>query len=138
MFHQLLYVSVEKHPFTKAELVSLLAQSRAKNEKLGITGLLLYYKRHFLQVLEGEKEAAFDLFRLIRKDERHSSVILFWDQPIEKRSFADWTMALVNLNDVERSRLKGFSDFLEKGFGAIEDKDLTQAQKLLLESRNLL
>ena len=71
MLHQLLYVSVETHPYTEKDLAALLEQSRSKNKKLGITGMLLYYKKHFLQVLEGEKDVVFELFRVIRKDQRH-------------------------------------------------------------------
>ena len=89
MLHQLLYVSVEKHTHTKEGLAVLLNKSRENNAKLGITGILIYYKKHFFQVLEGEKGAIFGLFQTIRKDERHSSVILVFDQPIEERSFKD-------------------------------------------------
>jgi hypothetical protein len=138
MLHELLYVSVETRRHTKDDLLALLNQSRANNEKLGITGILLYYKKHFLQVLEGEKETIFELLRKIRKDARHASVIMFWDQPIEKRNFQDWTMAFVNLEEIDRTKLKGFSDFLDKGFDEINDNNLTIAQKLLLACKKLL
>ncbi|RLC35388.1 MAG: hypothetical protein DRZ76_00200 [Candidatus Nealsonbacteria bacterium] len=52
------------------------------------------------------------LFRTIRKDQRHSSVILVYDQPIEKRSFKGWAMAFVNINQIDKSQLKVFSEFL--------------------------
>ena len=58
--HQILYVSVETHRFTKDDLKALLNQSREKNLKLGITGILIYYKKHFFQILEGEKDKIFD------------------------------------------------------------------------------
>jgi hypothetical protein len=139
MLHQLLYVSVEKHPYTKEDLTALLNQSREKNAKLGITGILLYYKKHFFQVLEGEKEAVFNLYQTIRKDQRHSSVILVFDQPIQERGFRDWTMAFVNINEIDKSKLKGFSDFLEKGFAKeITEQHLTVAQQLLLEFKSTL
>jgi len=38
----------------------LLAQSREKNASLGITGLLVYGKREFIQLLEGNKKDIFD------------------------------------------------------------------------------
>ncbi|MDD3374356.1 MAG: BLUF domain-containing protein [Candidatus Omnitrophica bacterium] len=139
MFHQLLYVSVESHPYTQQELANLLDQSRKNNQILNITGMLVYYKKHFLQILEGEKEVVLNLFQKIRKDNRHLSVILFWDEPVQERSFSDWTMAFVDLNQASyRQKLKGFSTFLKQGFGEISDKNLTTAQKLLEECKSLL
>ena len=139
MLRQLLYVSVETHPYTKEQLTDLLKKSRVKNAKLGITGILLFYKKHFFQVLEGEKEDIFKLFRTIRADERHTSVILVHDQPISQRSFGDWTMAFVDINKLDKSEIEGFSDFLEKGFtSAITPEHLTLAQKLLLKFKNSL
>lgn len=137
--HQLLYVSVETKPYKKEELEELLRQSREKNAKLGVTGILLYYKKHFFQVLEGERNTIFDLFRTIRKDERHLSVILVHDQEVPERSFKDWSMAFINLNEIDKSKLEGFSEFLEKGFTSeITQQHLTLAQKLLVDFKNSL
>jgi len=109
--HQILYVSVETHHHSREDLEALLKQSRDKNAKLGITGILIYYKKHFFQILEGEKDVIFELFRTIRKDNRHFSVILVWDQEVLERSFKDWSMAFVNLNEIDKSKLTNFSDF---------------------------
>ena len=139
MLHQLLYVSVETRPHTQEDILALLKKSREKNTLLGITGILLYYKRHFFQVLEGEKDAIFKLFQTIRKDQRHASVILVYDQPAAERSFKDWTMAFIDLNQIDKSQLEGFSDFLEKGFTSeITEEHLTLAQKLLIKFKNSL
>ena len=137
--HQILYVSVETHHHSREDLEALLKQSRDKNAKLGITGILIYYKKHFFQILEGEKDVIFELFRTIRKDNRHFSVILVWDQEVLERSFKDWSMAFVNLNEIDKSKLTNFSDFLEKGFTTeITEQHLTLAQKLLLEFKSSL
>jgi hypothetical protein len=139
MLHQLLYVSVETSPYTKDELISLLKQSREKNARLGVTGILLYFKKHFFQVLEGEKDVIFDLFRLIKQDERHTSVILMHDQTLEERHFKDWTMAFINLNEIDKCHLEGFSGFLEKDFTCkISQQHLTLAEELLLKFKSSL
>ena len=137
--HQILYVSVETHPFTKDDLMGLLKQSREKNITLGITGILIAYKKHFFQILEGEKESVFELFRTIKEDRRHMSVILVWDEHIEERSFKEWSMAFFNLNNVNKSELANYSDFLEKDFTSeISREHLTFAQKLLVKFKHLL
>ena len=139
MLHQLLYVSVETKPYTKEELIALLEQSREKNATLGVTGILIYFKKHFFQVLEGEREIVFDLFRTIKHDNRHMSVIMMHDQPITERRFKDWTMAFVNLNEVEKCHLEGFSGFLDRDFSCtLGEKHLTVAEELLLKFKNSL
>lgn len=139
MLHQILYVSVETHSLTKEDLTELLGQSRKKNAKLGVTGILIYYKKHFLQILEGEKEVVFDLFREIRNDKRHLSVILVYDQPVKEHSFRDWTMGFLDLNGVDNSKLEGFSQFLEKGFSMpLGAHHLTMVQQLLMEFKQCL
>lgn len=139
MLQQLLYVSVETHPLSDDDLAGLLKQSRHNNERLGITGILIYYKRHFFQVLEGEKEKVFELFNKIKTDQRHISVILVWDQEVSERSFKDWTMAFLNLNEIDKSQLEGFSDFLEKNFTTeITKQHLTIAEQLLVKFKDSL
>jgi hypothetical protein len=139
MLQQLFYVSVETHPLSEQDIKELLNKSRQKNIALGITGILIYYKRHFLQILEGEKEEIFKLFFTIKADQRHASVILVFDQPIEARSFQDWTMAFLNLNKIEKPKLAGFSDFLEKSFTTrITKEHLTVAEKLMAKFKDYL
>jgi hypothetical protein len=139
MLHQLFYVSVQTHPLSEQDIEELLKKSREKNSESGITGILIYYKRHFLQILEGEKDNVFKLYFEIKADQRHASAILIWDQPIEKRSFKDWTMAFLNLNKVDKSELAGFSEFLEKGFTSeITQEHLTMAEKLMVKFEDYL
>ena len=57
---QLIYVSLATRPMTPGDLVELLTQSRDKNARLGITGLLVYHNREFMQLLEGERAPLWD------------------------------------------------------------------------------
>ena len=52
---RLVYLSTANSHFSKAELTSLLQLSRSNNQRLGITGMLLYKDDNFIQILEGEK-----------------------------------------------------------------------------------
>ena len=47
------YVSAACHPFTEAELCELLLHAKTNNSKGVITGLLLYHRMSFFQILEG-------------------------------------------------------------------------------------
>ena len=52
--HQVVYASAAVEAFSEVQLVQLLARARTNNERLGVTGLLLYDEGSFLQVLEGD------------------------------------------------------------------------------------
>jgi hypothetical protein len=48
----IVYSSSAVKPFSEEELVALLQQSRQNNERLAITGMLLYKDLGFMQVIE--------------------------------------------------------------------------------------
>lgn len=135
--YELLYTSAATRPLSNEELVELLNGAREKNSRLGVTGMLVYHDREFMQILEGDKQTVLDLYDVIGADLRHSSPRVFYSGEIANRSFADWTMAFASLNDVEPELLDGFSEFLEKGFTseAIQD-ELSTAQRLLQTLRD--
>ena len=56
MLVRLLYASRPAAPLPTAVVDVILAQSRAHNARLGITGILCYNRETFLQVLEGGRD----------------------------------------------------------------------------------
>lgn len=130
----LIYSSAATRPFPDDELVELLAQSRAKNAQLGITGMLLYDSGSFFQVLEGPSEAVDQLYKTIAQDERHSKAVVIIREPISKRSFGEWTMGYSTISASELDEIVGLNDFFA------ENSSLTQvnsgrAKKLLAAFR---
>ncbi len=116
--HELFYCSMATREMVEADILDLLKVSRDKNARLEVTGLLVYQKRtkEFLQVLEGEKEVIFDLLKTIKADDRHTSLHLIYDKEIPERGFKSWSMAFANMESIDKSKLEGTSDFLEKGY----------------------
>lgn len=115
------------------ELTDMLEQARQKNARLGISGMLLYKDRSFLQVLEGNTDAVHELYSRIQRDERHEKVKTLFDEPIEERDFPEWTMGFQNLDGTDLSNLEGYSDFLDTPGTAREFfEHRTRAKKLLL------
>jgi hypothetical protein len=108
--HHIVYQSTALGQPTTADLKFLLQQSRPKNSRLGITGLLLYGNGEYLQVLEGEKEAVQALYATIRQDYRHTRVTTLSDGPIEARVFQDWSMGFQTLSGEDFVRLTGYID----------------------------
>ncbi len=94
----LVYVSTAVQPFTDDQLISLLRQSREKNARLGITGLLLYKAGNFMQLLEGPKDAVVSLANSIKADPRHHGMIVVLQEDHDQREFPGWDMKFQNLD----------------------------------------
>ena len=116
MLYELLYTSAAVKDMDTDDLLLMLEQARTKNARLGVTGMLLYHNREFMQLIEGEREDILALWETIRSDERHTSARVVFEAPIKERGFANWTMGFRNLSDINTDDLEGFSDYLDKGF----------------------
>ncbi len=110
MLVRLLYASRPVAPLTTAVVDSILAQSRAHNPRLGITGVLCYSQDLFLQVLEGSRDAVCELYNTIVRDERHDHVRILSYEEIAERRFGNWTMGHVDVTTVNPSLLLKYAE----------------------------
>lgn len=108
----LIYGSSAIDSFSEAELIALLEKSRANNQPLGVTGMLVYRDGNFLQVLEGEAEQVDALFTKISRDPRHRGILVFMRRALPQREFSDWSMGFVNLDTVNAEQIPGYSTYL--------------------------
>lgn len=77
------------------EVASIVAQSQPRNAALGITGILLFDGRYFMQTIEGPPATTTDLFQSIANDDRHEDIRPFGRHELEERDFPDWHMELL-------------------------------------------
>ncbi len=100
MLHQFAYTSQQAMKLTEQDLQVLLKQSRRKNKNLSLTGLLLYDKGVFLQVLEGPKESIDEIRETIKADIRHNQMdIIYTNENLHAREFSNWRMGFKILGD---------------------------------------
>ncbi|MDT3275288.1 BLUF domain-containing protein [Shewanella sp. SP2S2-4] len=112
MLFELLYTSIAPAGLSETELLSILEKARAKNKASGITGMLVYHNREIMQILEGEELNVRALFQTIFKDERHTSVEVFYQGNIDHRAFSEWSMAFKVLDEnTVRKMLIGYENF---------------------------
>src|SRR5450759_47713 len=104
MLFRLIYSSEAAPGLAAAELEGMLAESRVRNRAPGITGVLLFVEGAFLQILEGEKNDVLDLMERINRDPRHRGVKVFYEQEIDERAFASWSMASLSPSVEEVSK----------------------------------
>jgi len=110
MLVRLLYASRPVAPLTTAVVDSILAQSRAHNPRLGITGVLCYSQDLFLQVLEGGRDEVCELYNTIVRDDRHDHVRILSYEEIAERRFGNWTMGHVDVTTVNPSLLLKYAE----------------------------
>ena len=103
MLVELLYCSVSvPSQLTHVDLDHILASARRRNVAEKITGLLLYYRGEFVQILEGEKESVFNIYeKFIGTDPRHTALNKVHQNTISHRSFSEWSMGFVGAAEIE-------------------------------------
>ena len=107
---QLVYVSAAAVEFTDEDLYRLLSVARENNEKLDVTGVLLFKDNTFFQVLEGDPEVVQALYDKIELDPRHNNVLLLASRSIDLRNFGQWSMGFMQ-DQQDIAELPGFVDF---------------------------
>lgn len=127
----LVYVSLANKEMQDADLTALLSPARKNNEKMDITGMLLYRDRLFVQALEGEEDHIKALYEKIRQDTRHRDVTTISIKPLKSRAFAEWTMGFNRIGDSALEGMEGYTDFLEKPSTAFFAGRPSYAQALL-------
>ncbi len=135
--HEIVYVSLACEDMTAEQLQVLLRVCRAHNELAGISGVLIYCEREFLQLLEGEASEVKALFDRIADDRQHQQIYKLWDEPISKRSYGDWSMAFVDPALIEAVPQAVSPAWLGQGLRA-SMKDASTGKKLLLKLRDEL
>jgi hypothetical protein len=134
--HEMIYVSLADHPMSPTELRELLEQSRSYNREHGITGLLIYRDREFLQFIEGEQAELQSLFQRIERDPRHQQVYPIWDGPIAARTCGDWAMGCAELDDATLQALPDGRLVLDEGLFTVGQS--SAGKRLLLRLRDEL
>lgn len=130
---QLIYTSQVSPDFREHDIPELLKTIRPANAKLQITGMLFFLGTEFLQVLEGEAHSVDGAYARILTDKRHTQVRTICRDPIEERSFPNWTMDFATIDPVEAGEIIGdpgaFSD------GALARLDYRSANRLIAAFR---
>ena len=103
MLVELLYCSVSVVPLvTNVDLDNILVSARQRNLSEDITGMLLYYRGEFVQILEGEKESVENVYaKFIGPDSRHTALNKVCENTISHRSFSQWSMGFAGAAEIE-------------------------------------
>ena len=127
---QLVYVSAASPEFALSDLEDVLRVAHERNARLGVSGMLLFESASFLQVLEGDLGRINALYNKIRTDPRNTKHVLLLREPIEQRSFVDWTMGYAQVSLGEIQDASGINDFFRDAT-AISELNSKKVSKVL-------
>lgn len=98
----------------------ILLQSRKNNKPLGLVGVLYFGEGSFFQCLEGEVDSVDALYQKILVDPRHQELKKLSRKDVDQRSFANWDMKFVPLEEAMGRLLKarGHQSFDPHSFDA--------------------
>jgi hypothetical protein len=113
----LTYTSSATELMDVVALVELIEQIRPKNERLGLTGLLLYSGGNVIQTLEGTPDAVDSVFEAILADPRHGQVQVVERRSTQDRAFSTWSMGFRNVSSREVAQLQDFTDLARESVG---------------------
>lgn len=102
---QLTYTSIATPLLITSDIRRIMEIAKKFNAKNKITGCLLYYKRRFIQILEGEEEIIAKLYSRIKQDKKHFNVNLLYTNEISERIFPQWSMAFKEINNSQLKKL---------------------------------
>ena len=113
---QYIYTSHAVFDFSEAELITLLEESKRFNQSQGITGMLVYQNRVFIQLLEGDEEAVTKLAEKISRDPRHDEFTELASMDVGQRSFPDWSMGFRRISEDQQQLpvVEGFNTVLRE------------------------
>lgn len=114
---QLIYVSDLVNE-DESQIPAILASSIRRNKEDAITGMLLYSRGNFLQVLEGEREMVDKTYARICEDVRHRNTVMLTEEEVSERHFADWSMGYRQLGPELASKVPDYAPFFQFGFDA--------------------
>lgn len=89
---RLTYASQLAPATTDADIDDIVTRAAAFNRSQGITGLLAIEKNRVCQTLEGPQAEVDALYASIRRDARHSGVLLLDRREIDRPYFQSWGM----------------------------------------------
>lgn len=136
---RLIYKSETSWDLLSNEILRDLAkQAESNNSGLSISGLLILSGETFLQVLEGPSDAVNPLYQKILKDKRHFDVTLISYEQVASRCFEDWSMRVVELDDLPMASRENLWSKYETDDGRVLiPEDAPKALALLFDARAL-
>ncbi len=112
------------------DLAHLVSVERARNAELGITGVLALHDANVLGIVEGPADIVRQRVHEVAADPANVDVQVLLDDPVEERSFDDWTIAF-RTDDPAVHATPGYVDLFDPERPADPAAETSRAHALL-------
>ena len=130
MVYSIIYKSKSKNSFHIDEIRKMLSKAKRFNKVNNITGIILYYKHQFIQLIEGDKKSIESLYKDIQADKRHFDVETIISTTSKQSLWTEWSMAFYDFSDTTDQ-----SDYLRLLLEAsFEDINSKQKDSMVLKT----
>ncbi len=97
----MIYKSVPAENITESNLLDIAERSKGNNIDKGLTGLLVYGNKEFVQVLEGTENDIEVLYQKLLTDKRHSNMKVVKRGKLDRRYLPIWSMGFRSVSNEE-------------------------------------
>ncbi|MDE1941684.1 MAG: BLUF domain-containing protein [Betaproteobacteria bacterium] len=132
---RLLYTSQALPAVNEDSVRDILQASRKNNAQQGITGVLVFGGRVFMQVLEGPEKCVLSTYLKITEDVRHSDCRIIHVTPAESRLFDQWTMGVIECDPLEFQHITELRSYRTESVSGDAFRKVMQAFLARLNSR---
>nr|WP_321268167.1 BLUF domain-containing protein [uncultured Sulfurimonas sp.] len=127
---QIIYTSEATAKVDLEVIDEILDASVGRNKQAGLSGLLVFDGKIFLQCIEGENKKIDELMKRIAKDDRHTNIKILGSKDITQRSFASWSMGYIRDIEAVKKIISQSRDSV--------DWNYIQAHKVLMEAAKII
>ncbi len=111
---------------------SLYSKAKKNNLKNDISGILIYHKGNYLQVLEGRVDDVDKTYNRIAVDTRHRNIIKVINIDIEQRIFEDYNFGFTIVkSSSEFEELNEYLNWLKNADNQIANKLITMVENFI-------
>jgi hypothetical protein len=106
MLHYIIYQSTPTGEVNEEIIDKITHESIKWNSAHGITGILIYHDKQYLQYIEGDEKDIDEVFEMISRDSRHQNITTKVMGYTDERIFPDWSMGSWIVGDNKSGNLK--------------------------------
>ena len=130
---RLLYISQAASGVTDEQVQDILESAQRNNSAAGLTGVLVYGGRVFMQVLEGPERTLLRQYVKILDDRRHSDCRILHISPANDRIFDKWSMGIIESDPLQFQHI---AELRARRLEAVQAKTFTDAMHAFVRTLN--
>ncbi|MGC6432298.1 MAG: BLUF domain-containing protein [Jejuia sp.] len=132
MLKTICYISNSTESDSIENIKKMYSKAKTNNAQNNISGILIYHKGNYLQVLEGTHKDVDETYNRISKDHRHKNLIKVINTDTEYRIFEEYNFGFTIVRDSsEFKELKAYLNWLKNANHKITNELITMVENFI-------